>query len=141
MPIPPVWSSESRTRVCPFLYLTVRSSYLNARSFQDLDGPLRSPLSTGRPSSNLTKTCKRSCKYTSVLSPLRGMQQPFPLKRRSLRKSCALIGSMVLAGGLCGFCLLVCRFFLRHICCMLFFLLMWSFQMEVVSEEYLLYMF
>ena len=34
------------------------------RPFQDLDEPLRSLLSNGRPSSNLIKTCKRSCKYT-----------------------------------------------------------------------------
>ena len=82
-----------------------------------LDEPLRSFQSTGKPSSNLTRNFKHCCKYTSTL---RAIQQPFPLKRCSLRQSCALIDNIVLAGGLCGFCLFIHRLsFLLNVLCFL----------------------
>ena len=69
------------------------------------------------------------------------MQRPFPLKRRSLRKSCVLIGNMVLADGLCGFYLLVRCFFLDiHVLDACLLIRVFFFQMEVVFAEYLLCM-
>ena len=93
-----------------FYFPPVYSTSLTARSFQDLEEHLRSLLSIGVPSSNLTKTCNRSCRYTSMRSLLRVMLQLFRLKRPFLRKSCALIGNMVLVDGLCAFCPWVRRF-------------------------------
>ena len=116
-------------------YLTACSSCLSIRPFQDLDEPLRSLLSIGKQSSNLIKTCKRCCKYTSTLSHLRAMQQPFRLKRRFSCKSCADRWCWRTA-----FVFVFFFFFLVRLC--LFVWLMKVFQMEALMyTEYPLYMF
>ena len=72
MSIPRVWSSASRTRVRILFSTYSCLARPTTRPFQDVDEPLRSLLSNGRPSSNLTKILKRGCKYTLTLLPPMG---------------------------------------------------------------------
>ena len=140
MPISRTWSSVSEGGYAFYLTSTYSCVVrLSTRPFQDLNEPLRSLLSTGRPSSTLPKTCKRSCKYTSTPSPPEGDAVAISVET-------TLLAQELLCDRQCGVCRRPLRllslgsslFFFPN--CFVLSLLMGAFQMEAVTTEYLLYM-